>query len=143
MPNDLYSIEQVADLLGLHARTVRNYVRVGRLKAVRIGKQYRIGGADLEAFTGHPITAPPSVPRQRHVEASSVVQIDAISPDEASRVSNMLMAAAKGRDEGDEALRIDSIYDRERGRLKVILSGSLGTSAGLLRMISALTETGS
>ena len=143
MPNDLYSIEQVADLLGLHVRTVRNYVREGRLKAVRIGKQYRIGGADLEALTGHPIAAPQPVPRQRHVEVSSVVQIDAIGPDDASRVSNMLMAAAKGRDEGDDSLRIDSIYDRERGRLKVILSGGLGTSAGLLRMISVLTENAS
>ena len=39
---EMYSVEQVADLLGLHVRTVRGYVRDGRLKAVRIGKQYRI-----------------------------------------------------------------------------------------------------
>jgi len=37
MPQDLYSVEQVADLLNLHVRTVRNYVRESRLKAVRIG----------------------------------------------------------------------------------------------------------
>jgi hypothetical protein len=33
-------------------KTVRNYVRDGRLKAVRIGKQYRIAREDLEAFMG-------------------------------------------------------------------------------------------
>jgi excisionase family DNA binding protein len=48
----LYSVEQVADRLGLHVRTVRNYVREGRLKAVRIGKQYRIAADDLAAMTG-------------------------------------------------------------------------------------------
>jgi len=54
MPQDLYSVERVADLLNLHVRTVRNYVREGRLKAVRIGKQYRIAREDLEAMTGRP-----------------------------------------------------------------------------------------
>ena len=52
MSQELYSVEQVADLLNLHVRTVRNYVREGRLKAVRIGKQYRIAREDLEAMTG-------------------------------------------------------------------------------------------
>ncbi len=47
-----YSIEQVASQLGLHVRTVRNYVRDGRLKGVRIGKQYRVARADLDALTG-------------------------------------------------------------------------------------------
>ena len=51
------SVEQVAAQLGLHVRTVRNYVRDGRLKAVRIGKQYRIARADLDALTGQPPAA--------------------------------------------------------------------------------------
>ena len=53
-----YSVEQVASQLGLHVRTVRNYVRDGRLKGVRIGKQYRIARADLDALTGHRAPAP-------------------------------------------------------------------------------------
>ena len=140
MRRDLYSVEQVASLLGLHVRTVRNYVRDGQLKAVRIGKQYRISSEDLEAFTGRPVVAAGDVRRNRHAEVSSVVQVDAISPDAASRVSNTIMAAVKGRDTSDQPVRIDTFYDEERGRLKVILTGSLTTSAGLLRMIAALTD---
>ena len=49
MSQELYSAEQIADLLNLHVRTVRNYVREGRLKAVRIGKQYRIAREDQPA----------------------------------------------------------------------------------------------
>src|SRR3979490_488896 len=93
---DLYSVEQVAEQLGLHVRTVRNYVRDGRLKAVRIGKQYRIAREHLEALTEHPAAAPRSeseTPR-RHVEVSSIVDIEAISFESASRVTNALMAAA-------------------------------------------------
>lgn len=53
-----YSVEQVAELLGLHVRTVRSYAREGRLRATRIGKQYRIAREDLEAFMGGSSAAP-------------------------------------------------------------------------------------
>ena len=73
MTQELYSVEQVAERLGLHVRTVRNYVRDGRLKAVRIGKQYRIAREHLDALTGQPATAPgtesaPRSPSCRGVE---------------------------------------------------------------------------
>jgi excisionase family DNA binding protein len=137
--DELYSIDQVAQRLGLHVRTVRNYVRDGRLKAVRIGKQYRIAREHLEALTEHPAAAPRTgseTPR-RHVEVSSIVEIEAISFESASRVTNALMAAAKGRPEAEELLRIDTIYDQERARLKVILTGSVATTASLLKFIAA------
>src|SRR6266851_4753079 len=98
MTQQLYSVEQVAAQLGLHVRTVRNYVRNGRLKAVRIGKQYRIAREHLEALTGRPPSSSGTdsdTPR-RHVEVSSIVQIEAIGVDAASRVTNALMAATKG-----------------------------------------------
>ena len=34
MDDKMYSVEEVADLLGLHVRTVRGYIRAGRLNAV-------------------------------------------------------------------------------------------------------------
>ena len=52
MSEQLLSPHQVADALGLHVRTVRNYVRDGRLPATRVGKQYRIAREDLEKFFG-------------------------------------------------------------------------------------------
>jgi excisionase family DNA binding protein len=143
MTQELYSVDQVAQRLGLHVRTVRNYVRDGRLKAVRIGKQYRIAREHLEALTEHPAAAPVTegeTPR-RHVEVSSIVQIEAVSVDAASRVTNALMAAANGRPDAEEPLRIDTIYDQERARLKVILTGGIATTASLLKFIAAYLET--
>jgi excisionase family DNA binding protein len=139
---ELYSVEQVAARLGLHVRTVRNYVRAGRLEAIRIGKQYRIARHALEALTGHPPAASGTgseTPR-RHVEVSSFVQIEAISFDAASRVTNALMAAAAGRPDAAEPLRIDTIYDQERARLKVILTGSITSAASLLKFMNAYLE---
>ena len=142
MTQELYSVEQVAERLGLHVRTVRNYVRDGRLKAVRIGKQYRIAREHLDALTGQPAPAPwtESAPAQRHVEVSSIVQIEAIGFDAAGRVTNSLLAAAKSRPEDDDSLRVDTIYDQERARLKVILSGSIATTASLLKFFAAYLD---
>jgi excisionase family DNA binding protein len=138
----LFSIDEVASQLGLHVRTVRNYVRSGRLKAVRIGKQYRVAREDLEALTGHPAAMPGTRPEtsRRHVEVSSIVQIEGIGFDVSSRISNALMAAAQGRPEPDHPLRIDTIYDQERARLKVILSGSVAATTSLLKFIDAYVD---
>jgi excisionase family DNA binding protein len=83
MAGVMYSTEEVADILGLHVRTVRGYVRDGRLPGIRIGKQYRIARDDLAAFTGtHPGPAADGPPR---VEVSAVVQVAPLRADEMTR----------------------------------------------------------
>lgn len=140
--NNLYSVEQVAARLGLHVRTVRNYVRDGRLKAVRIGKQYRISPEQLNELTGQgptPTVASmePQDPSRRYVEVSSIVQVEAIEAELANKVTNALIAAGKGPREDDQPLRIDTIYDPERKRLKVILTGGISATATLLKFLGA------
>jgi excisionase family DNA binding protein len=133
---ELYSVEQVAERLGLHVRTIRNYVRDGRLKAVRIGKQYRIARSDLEALTGGPVSESrrTNAGRDRRVEVSSVVEIDAVGRATADRVSNTVVAAAAG-------LWVKTIYDEERAHLKVVIVGDPATTAAMLQVVHTLMET--
>jgi excisionase family DNA binding protein len=142
MAEELYTVEQVADRLNLHVRTVRSYVREGKLKAVRIGKSYRIAGEDLAALTGRPASAFVREPvrRLRFVEVSSIVEIDAISPEAASRLMNALVAMAKGQRDDDQPLRVETIYNEERARLKVILTGSIGATASFLKATAFYLE---
>jgi excisionase family DNA binding protein len=44
----LLTPEQVADILQIHILTVYNYIRQGKLGAVRVGRSYRIVPDDLE-----------------------------------------------------------------------------------------------
>lgn len=134
MSQELYSVEQVAERLGLHVKTVRSYVREGRLKAVRIGKQYRIAREDLETLTGRPEPPPEPVRRHRHVEVSSIVEIDAISPETANRLTTSLIAGARG-------LRVETIYDAERGRMKIVLVGSMDMNAAYFKFINTVLES--
>ncbi|MET9491385.1 helix-turn-helix domain-containing protein [Nocardia sp. NPDC006630] len=140
MNERLYSVDEVAERLGLHVRTVRSYVRDGKLPAVRIGKQYRIAHADLEAFTGRPVPEAlrDSAARERHSEVSSIVEVDAVDQATAHRVSTLLSGATGNRQAGDEPLRFQTFYDAERARLKIIIVGGLGETARLLEYMEGV-----
>ena len=140
--SDFLSIDQVAAQLGLHVRTVRRYVRHGRLRAVRIGKQYRVTREALDALTGRTpaVAAVAATPAARHIEVSSIVHVDGVDKDTADRVTTGLLAAVKGRGAESDPLRIDTIYDPERARLKVILNGGVATTASLLKFVNAYLE---
>ena len=138
MAQDVFSVEQVAAQLGLHVRTVRNYVRDGRLKAVRIGKQYRITAEDLAAFTGLPVAeraiAPPA-------ELSAVVELAGVDRAAADRISTMVVASVNGpRDDGERPLRVEAIHDGERATMKIIVLGDLAAGADLLRWVASVAE---
>ncbi|WP_067139135.1 helix-turn-helix domain-containing protein [Microtetraspora malaysiensis] len=139
MAQQYYSVDQVAELLDLHVRTVRGYVRDGRLKATRIGKQYRITREDLEAFTGGSAPSPSSSPSpaEPRAEVSGIVQIDGIDRDAASRLANALIATVNSP-RTDVRLHVQTVYDEQRAALKVVILGGLEDAAELLKIIEAL-----
>ena len=137
----LYTIDRVAELLNLHVKTVRGYVRSGRLKAKRIGKQYRVTRENLEEFAGTTAIDPPSpVPRTRHVIASSIIDADAVSPPVAERISTMVMAGLNTKREEGDATRVDVIYFSEQGRLRVTITASPQITTSLIRLVATLLE---
>jgi excisionase family DNA binding protein len=45
-----FSLKEVASILGVHPETIRRAVKAGKLKAAKIGKDYRIAKPELERF---------------------------------------------------------------------------------------------
>ncbi|HEY3501784.1 MAG TPA: helix-turn-helix domain-containing protein [Actinocatenispora sp.] len=134
MKDDVYSVEQVAEWLGLHVRTVRGYIRSGRLPAVRIGKQYRIARADVEALAGRP-RATVSV----SAEVSSIVQIDGVDRALADRLGTLVLA---GVNTGHPAhpLRVQTVHDEETHRMKIVILGGAAATADLLRLLDSVLD---
>jgi excisionase family DNA binding protein len=62
-----YTPKEVADRLKLRVQTIYDYIRKGRLPAVRLGNRCRIAASDLEAFLerhkGAPLSVTASKPR--------------------------------------------------------------------------------
>jgi hypothetical protein len=75
------------------------------------------------------------------VEVSIVVEVDAVSPELSDRITNMLVGMGNSRGPAeDDPMRVQTIYDATRGKLKVILIGSLDTTGSLLKLIKAMVE---
>ena len=53
----VYTLEEVADILKVTRRTLYTYVKSGKLRAVKMGKYWRVSEEALRAFisTGTPI----------------------------------------------------------------------------------------
>lgn len=142
---DFYSPDEVAELLNLHVRTVRRYIREGRLKASRIGKQYRIAASDLEALAGSDRASSSAAltRRRRRVLVSTTVDIEAIGPDETYRITTALGGAFSAEQQSPAGKRIDCIYYEEQGRLRIIVNAELEAANAILGLIGfLLTDAG-
>lgn len=47
---EVFTVEQVAELLKVHPETIRLAIRRGQLKAAKVGRSFRIARPDLESF---------------------------------------------------------------------------------------------
>ena len=81
---------------------------------------------------------PDPVVRTRQVTVSSILDVDAISPDDSQRVTTMLMAALNSRKGEPDFPRVDTIYYEDRGRLRVTITASAVLTCDLIRMIDTL-----
>lgn len=47
----LYTAKQVADLLQINVHTVLRFIREGKIKAIKVGREYRIKQSMLDLYT--------------------------------------------------------------------------------------------
>ena len=47
---DFYTAEELANMLSLNVMTIYRYIKAGRLRAYKIGKEFRIDGEEFNKF---------------------------------------------------------------------------------------------
>lgn len=136
MSGSLYTVEQAAERLKLHPKTVLRMIREGRLKAARLGKAYRIAGEDLDAVAG--------VARVEAREASDratvVVDFGDLSPEVAQRLASTLTGMLGGHKVRTGPVHVETAYDPMLRRLKVTIIASPEDAATLLSSAAFLVE---
>jgi excisionase family DNA binding protein len=139
------SVDDVAERLGLHPRTVRGYIRGGRLHATRIGKQYRVTPADFAALTApergleyesHTVGAQDETSVSTLVvDSTAVVQVDGLTKPIADRLLTHLSATAYGA-----GVRTDLAVTAPANRLKIVVSGNLAATIAFLTEVDRTIE---
>jgi len=150
--SQLLTVEATAEILALHTRTVRRYIKENKLKAQKVGGQWRISSDDLKVFMGidsfqeianKPVIDPDikfyNNDAKIKILISSVVDIFVSSKEEAHRLSSTIMAAMNGRDTTETA-RCDYLFYEEEGKARFMLWGSPSFMSAMMAIFETITD---
>ena len=158
MEDQFYSIEKVAEILGMHHKTIRKFITEGKLAASKVGKQWRISGHDLSIFMENnnvnindkKVSDYSNIDFVANGEAedivtqkvnvSTVVDINDVDKEEYFRISNTLIAVMNCKDSKMGKSTINMKYDEKSSRLRVLLWGNVNFIEEMLSSISMLVE---
>ena len=161
----ILSIEQVSEILRLHPKTIRSYVREGKIRAAKTGTQWRIKQKDLDTFINGGRTDYPEVystqdPLQQElhpqkesitinaaersgynkIRVSTVIDIDTESEDEAFRLSSSIFAVMHSEAGNQRGSRCDYIYYPETKKARFLIWGTPGFIADMLKLFSHIAS---
>ena len=161
MEEKFYTIDQIAEILGMHHKTIRKFITEGKLRANKVGKQWRISGHDLSLlmednnvniknnnklesekieFTTGDVD---SNNKTSKINVSTVIDINEVDIDEHKRISNMLLALMNSKDSKIRNSTINIKYYKNNKNLKVMLWGDIEFTNAMLDFISTITNTNS
>lgn len=158
MENQFYTIDKIAEILGMHHKTIRKFITEGKLAASKVGKQWRISGHDLSLFmekNNVNINDKNTVEEsnidfltngevkeneKQKVNVSTVVDINDVNKEEYFRISNTLIAIMNCKDPKMGKSTINMKYDEKENRLRVLLWGTIRFIEEMLKSISMLVD---
>ena len=157
MEEKFYTIDQIAEIVGMHHKTIRKFIREGKLRANKVGKQWRISGHDLSIFMeGNNVSIRKEDEshseniefsnsnvesiKNNKINISTVVDINDVDSDEYRRISNTLLALMNSKDSKMSNSTINIKWYEEEKNLKVMLWGGIEFTESMLDFISTITE---
>ena len=146
MDGKYYTVEQVADLLDMHPKTIRRYIREGKLSAKKIGKSWRITGNDLSVFVEgddkslEDLRNSNNKTKRERINVSSVIDIDVNDMDEAMRIVNTLTAVLNNKSSEYEKSSMNAHYLKSELKVRIMLWGNIKFMKNMLDSVSVLID---
>jgi excisionase family DNA binding protein len=134
--NVFHTVEQVAERLKLHPKTVLRFIREGRLRATRVGKSYRIVASDLDAFAG----VDASAATKRAVRVTSILEVGDLDLDGAQKIATFLSAAIMSIEARPNPIQLTTAFDQAARLLKVVVIGTPADTSQLLQLVQFQLE---
>jgi excisionase family DNA binding protein len=146
MSDKYYTVDEIAEMIKIHPKTVQRYIREGRLKASKVGKSWRVSGHDLSTFTeGGSVsgTAPIMIGEsfeRGEIKVSAVVDIPVENTQESVRIASTLTAISNSKPAEYGASSLQTQYLMSEKVIRVMLWGSLAFTQIILDSINTLSE---
>lgn len=143
MDDKLFTIEEIAEKLGVHSKTIRRYLYSGKISGQKVGSQWRIGQKSLDAFLksgevscAHHTASPSSedfcvymdtdmetFATDRKLRICSIIDYDVSSAKEIVPLSMALMQAIETVEDCDDC-RFNHVYEPHERRVRFVLWAS-------------------
>ncbi len=146
MTEKYYTVDEIAELIKIHPKTIQRYIREGRLKASKVGKSWRVSGHDLSIFAEgrDAAAASPLISGERtgerETKVSAVVDIPVADVQESVKIANTLTAITNSKPPEYGATSLQTQYLISESVMRVMVWGSLGFTQIILDSIAALAE---
>lgn len=136
-----YTVDQIANMLSMHPKTIQRYIREDKLYAKKVGKSWRILEQDLNKFMEHydlHNDIPSKMPSKTF--ASSVVDINVTDSNEAFDIEKYLMASMNNRSDEVRNSTIHIQYLECENKLRVTLWGSISFIQSIFEILSIVLK---
>jgi excisionase family DNA binding protein len=131
MEPKLYSISELTTILNLHPKTILRFIHEGKIKARKIGRSWMVSENDLTVYchgelsiSPTPALSPVYENLEDRITVSAVIEIKEQNSEEASRLSNSLLAMLNSSKGSNGKTRFDFFYYPEVEKAKYVFYGS-------------------
>ena len=136
---EYYTVEQVADMLSLHPKTIQRYIREGKLRANKIGKSWNITKHDLNVFTKKEDSGEETNSKEKTM-VSSVVDIFVDDLEDSSRIVNALTATLNCKPQEYGHTLMHTQYLEYENKLRITLWGNVYFMKNIFELLSHITN---
>ncbi len=145
MDSVFFSIKDLAPILKLHPKTIHRFIKEGKIKARKIGRSWMVHQDDLKEYVhaelaGGNESQPESeaTSLSSRISVSAVVEISGQNAEDASRVSNSILALLNSGHDTVGSPRYDFIYHPETMKARHVLYGSPSFISEVLKSFDVL-----
>jgi excisionase family DNA binding protein len=148
MESPLYSVEDLSGILKLHPKTIVRFIHEGKIKARKIGRAWMVSREDLREYAHAELcgkggeAGPPAAPKYEtlgeRITVSAVIEISETNSEEASRISNSILAVLNCKDDSWGRSRFDFFHFPETGKAKYVLYGTPAFIGAMLTMFERI-----
>ncbi|WP_425448214.1 helix-turn-helix domain-containing protein [Dethiothermospora halolimnae] len=152
MDKKVFTVDEVSKILGMHPRTIRRYIREDKLKAGKIGGQWRIKKKDLtklmddeDYIESKKIEVTNNLRGfvednfnkvEGKIKVCSIVDVYVESIEELKPITNVLMDLINSEDSDRKTLKFEYIFLDEENKARFTLWGNPKFISKMIKAIS-------
>ena len=139
---EYYTVDEIANMLSMHPKTIQRYIREDKLHAKKVGKSWRIYERDLRTFMEcSNISRDIKGKTPNKTVASSVIDINVKDSIEAFDIEKYLMASMNNNmADGVNNSAIHTQYLECESKLRVTLWGNVVFMQSIFEMLSVIIK---